>query len=347
MEHMESRDGIGSRGLKTKLIINYLPQSMNDQDFRELFSAIGQVDSCRVMRDKATNYGFGYGFVDYVQPEDAIQAIEKLNGHHVMNKRLKVAYSKPPGSSKNLNLYVAGLAQNTDENKLKELFSIYGEIVTTKVLRENGQSKGAGFVLFKEKPHADAAMKALQNYSDGYGLNLKIKYAKESSEQQRSHPRYQEYVQRTHSYAQILTPSQYGGVLQYSVIDPAALGTPYGGGYANVEYGMPAQRPIRGRPQQGARYNPIARPVQGNAIAVIQDSPANVVFAYNIGPNATESDMYSLFSKYGRIVKVDVTDKGYAFIHMPIASEAAEAIRNLNGMYYNGKVLQVSLKGSK
>lgn len=87
--------------------------------------------------------------------------------------------------------------------------------------------------------------------------------------------------------------------------------------------------------------------VQGNAIAVIQDAPANVVFAYNIGPAATESDMYSLFSKYGRIVKVDVTDKGYAFIHMPIASEAAEAISNLNGMYYNGKVLQVSLKGSK
>ena len=55
--------------------------------------------------------------------------------------------------------------------------------------------------------------------------------------------------------------------------------------------------------------------------------------------------MYMLFSKYGRITKVDViAEKGYAFVHMPIPAEAAEAIRGLNNQFYNGKYLQVSLK---
>lgn len=79
-----------------------------------------------------------------------------------------------------------------------------------------------------------------------------------------------------------------------------------------------------------------------------QDGPPIVIFAYNIGPNATESDMYGLFSKYGRITKVDVVSgKGYGFVHMPIAYEANEAVKALNGAYYNGKYLQVSVKSNK
>lgn len=175
---MESREGIGAKGMKTKLIVNYLPQSMTDAEFKNLFANIGPLESFRVMRDKATNYSYGYGFLDYANPESAEQAINILNGHKIQNKTLKVAYSKPPGSSKNVNLHVTGLGPNTDDNKLNELFGIYGEIVTTKILRNlDGSSKGAGFVLFKEKPHADAAMKALNGYSDGYGLNLQVNHS--------------------------------------------------------------------------------------------------------------------------------------------------------------------------
>ena len=170
-------DGIGSKGLKTKLIVNYLPQEMSDMEFRGIFESIGPLESSRVMRDKATGYSFGYGFIDYCKIEDALVAIEKLNGHQIGHKTLRVAYSKPPGSTKNTNLHVTGLGTNCDESKLESLFSQYGQLVQVKVLRNvDSTSKGAGFVLFKEKKDADASIRALQGYADGYGMNLQVNF---------------------------------------------------------------------------------------------------------------------------------------------------------------------------
>lgn len=167
-------EGIGEKGLKTKLIINYLPQSMSDNEFRVLFQQIGPLESYRIVRDKATNYSYGYGFIDYERPEDAAIAISKLNHHKIANKTLRVAYSKPQGTSRNINLYISGLGPHTDEGNLRELFEKYGELIQVKVIRENGASKGFGFVLFKEKSNAEAAIRQLQGYCDGNGMNMQV-----------------------------------------------------------------------------------------------------------------------------------------------------------------------------
>ena len=171
-------EGIGAKGLKTKLIVNYLPQSMTDNEFRNLFEGIGALESCKILRDSATNYSFGYGFVDYQKPECAEKAIKELHGHQIANKTLRVAFSKPQGSSRNINLYVSGLGPTIDEEKLKSLFEPYGEIVNVKVVKDttNNTSKGYGFVLFKDKSQADASIRALQGYCDGYGMNLQVLY---------------------------------------------------------------------------------------------------------------------------------------------------------------------------
>lgn len=43
---------------KTNLIINYLPQNMTQEEIRSLFVSIGEVDSCKLIRDKQTGrYG--------------------------------------------------------------------------------------------------------------------------------------------------------------------------------------------------------------------------------------------------------------------------------------------------
>lgn len=42
---------------KTNLIVNYLPQTMTQEEIRSLFSSIGDVESCKLIRDKVTgNY---------------------------------------------------------------------------------------------------------------------------------------------------------------------------------------------------------------------------------------------------------------------------------------------------
>ena len=39
---------------KTNLIVNYLPQNMTQDEIKELFSSIGPVESCKLIKDKLT-----------------------------------------------------------------------------------------------------------------------------------------------------------------------------------------------------------------------------------------------------------------------------------------------------
>lgn len=56
--------GGGQEESKTNLIVNYLPQTMTQEEIRSLFSSIGEVESCKLIRDKVTgkkiNFSFSY-----------------------------------------------------------------------------------------------------------------------------------------------------------------------------------------------------------------------------------------------------------------------------------------------
>lgn len=73
------------------------------------------------------------------------------------------------------------------------------------------------------------------------------------------------------------------------------------------------------------------------------------IYIGNLAPDATEKGVRELFSKYGhvRTVKIIVDlatrkSKGYGFIEMPSVPEAQNAIKELNGLNYLGKMLTVS-----
>ena len=53
-----------------------------------------QVTSAKIIRDAATQYSYGYGFVEFSRPEEAARAIETLKGYPIMNKRLGVAFAR-------------------------------------------------------------------------------------------------------------------------------------------------------------------------------------------------------------------------------------------------------------
>lgn len=39
---------------RTNLIVNYLPQTMTQEEMRSLFASIGELESCKLIRDKVT-----------------------------------------------------------------------------------------------------------------------------------------------------------------------------------------------------------------------------------------------------------------------------------------------------
>ena len=66
MEQMTNgHGGLGSQAdcdLKTNLIVNYLPQGTTQDDMRQLFASYGEVQSCKLVRDKATGTGMYHRF---------------------------------------------------------------------------------------------------------------------------------------------------------------------------------------------------------------------------------------------------------------------------------------------
>lgn len=54
--------GGGQEESKTNLIVNYLPQTMTQEEIRSLFSSIGEVESCKLIRDKVTGKHFATDF---------------------------------------------------------------------------------------------------------------------------------------------------------------------------------------------------------------------------------------------------------------------------------------------
>nr|CAX73501.1 ELAV-like protein 2 [Schistosoma japonicum] len=79
-----------NNGNRTNLIVNYLPQTMSQDEMRGLFSKIGKLTSCKLIRDKLTGQSLGYGFVNYVDASDAERAIRVLNKMKLQNKTIKV-----------------------------------------------------------------------------------------------------------------------------------------------------------------------------------------------------------------------------------------------------------------
>ncbi|CAI9536217.1 unnamed protein product, partial [Staurois parvus] len=45
-------DSSNTEDSKTNLIVNYLPQNMTQEELKSLFGSIGEIESCKLVRDK-------------------------------------------------------------------------------------------------------------------------------------------------------------------------------------------------------------------------------------------------------------------------------------------------------
>ena len=63
----------GSEDSKTNLIVNYLPQTMTQEEIRSLFSSVGEVESCKLIRDKVTGKLLLFQLTTYIKSNHAFQ----------------------------------------------------------------------------------------------------------------------------------------------------------------------------------------------------------------------------------------------------------------------------------
>ena len=77
-----------------RLYVGNLPWSTTDEELQEMFSAVGNVESANVITDRETGRSRGFGFVD-MDDADVMDAIEKMNGHEINGRPLRVNEAQP------------------------------------------------------------------------------------------------------------------------------------------------------------------------------------------------------------------------------------------------------------
>ncbi|XP_071522075.1 ELAV-like protein 1 isoform X16 [Panulirus ornatus] len=312
---------------KTNLIVNYLPQNMTQEEIRSLFSSIGELESCKLIRDKVTGelgedlgsgdhrqtcQSLGYGFVNYVRQDDAERAINQLNGLRLQNKTIKVSYARPSSEAiKGANLYVSGLPKSMTQQDLEGMFRAYGSIITSRILCDNitGLSKGVGFIRFDQRIEAERAIQKLNGtIPEGAAEPITVKFANNPSNNNKAVP----------PLAAYLSPltRRYGGPIHH-----------------------PAGR---------FRYIPLS------PLTSALNGSGWCIFVYNLAPETEENILWQLFGPFGAVQNVKVIRdlqtnkcKGFGFVTMTNYDEAVVAIQSLNGYTLGNRVLQVSFKTNK
>lgn len=81
--------------MTNKLFIGSLEYSTTDAQLEELFATIGKVISAKVITDRDTGAGKGFGFVEMETPEAAKEAMDKLNGTQLNGRAIAVREATP------------------------------------------------------------------------------------------------------------------------------------------------------------------------------------------------------------------------------------------------------------
>jgi len=353
---------------KTNLIVNYLPQTMTQEEIRSLFSSIGEVESCKLIRDKVTGLAdhhlranilgvqpqhnpacqsLGYGFVNYHRTEDASKAIQTLNGLRLQNKTIKVSYARPSSEAiKGANLYVSGLPKHMAQPDLERLFSSCGNIITSRILCDNitGLSKGVGFIRFDQRIEAERAIAKLNGtVPEGATEPITVKFANNPSNNAKAIP----------PLAAYLAPQAARRALG-AALHPASRFSPYG-----LPTGLPLDlnlkdgySPLAGDLLAGQSLLPGMAATNGSGWPQFQlQESLRCIFVYNLAPETEENILWQLFGPFGAVQNVKVIRdlqtnkcKGFGFVTMTNYEEALVAIQSLNGYTLGNRVLQVSFK---
>lgn len=357
----------------TNLIVNYLPQTVDEGELCKMFGECGVVESVKVIRDGKSQISRGFAFIKYQDRGAADKAIRKYSGYKMGRKTLRVSLSRPPGEdTRDTNLVIENIPDTMEDEEFHEMFSVYGTIITHKVLRTHeGEHRGKAYVRYNLKAEADDAITALNGVNIGAKDDLVVRFADPPTV--RATPELltkrrvvsQPYPLRPPNPRSVIRPPYLNPHLTMtrstkptkdstdSHMDPYKTSSWLSGDDDREGY-QHATAPWNSA--SAVPSDPVASgvpPVPSNKHSDSYDPEKGwCVFVYNLPPTANNETLYALFARFGAIntvkpiVDTEGICKGYGFVHMPIYEDACRSIQMLDGYQLNGKALQVRFKNS-
>jgi len=77
-----------------RIFIGNLPFRATEEELRELFAQLGEVESLEIITDRETGRSRGFGFIE-MEEEGGKKAIEQLNGTEFEGRNLSVNEARP------------------------------------------------------------------------------------------------------------------------------------------------------------------------------------------------------------------------------------------------------------
>lgn len=81
--------------MTNKLFVGSLDYATTDSQLEQHFAQAGKVISAKVITDRNTGQGKGFGFVEMETPEVAKKAMDTLNGSQLNGRSIAVNEAKP------------------------------------------------------------------------------------------------------------------------------------------------------------------------------------------------------------------------------------------------------------
>jgi len=78
-----------------KLFVGNIPWTLTNESLKKLFQEFGEIEEAVIITDKFTQRSKGFGFVTFVNDEDAQKAISEMNNKEVEGRPLTVNEARP------------------------------------------------------------------------------------------------------------------------------------------------------------------------------------------------------------------------------------------------------------
>ncbi|KAK4478692.1 hypothetical protein RD792_014186 [Penstemon davidsonii] len=371
--------------LAASLYVGDLHQDVTDGMLFDAFSEFNSLASVRVCRDSSTERSLGYGYVNFVSPQDAIRAIDVKNHSTLNGKVIRVMWShRDPDARRSGvgNVFVKNLSDSVDNVKLQEMFQNYGNILSCKVATsDDGKSKGYGFIQFESGNSANAAIEKL-NGSTVEGKQLYVaNFVKKSDRAIPDHEaKYTNLYMKnldTDVSEEVLKDklSPYGKIVSL-VISKDENGVSRGFGFVNFESPKDAKQAVEAlngsqlgtfmnfyesskvlyvarAQKKSEREEMLRRQFEEKKREQILKYQAANVYVKNIDDDVTDAELRQHFSQCGTITSARLmrddkgVSKGFGFVCFSTPEEANKAVNAFHGFMLRRKPLYVAIAQRK
>jgi polyadenylate-binding protein len=365
----------------SSLYVGDLLPEITEAALFDIFNAVGPVASVRVCRDAISRRSLGYAYVNFQNSADADRALDTMNFEPIGGKMCRIMWCQRDPTVRRSgvgNIFVKGLDKSIDNKALYDAFSIFGNILSVKVVTDaTGNSVGRGFVHFENAEDASEAI----DKADGTLLkDKKINVAPFKSRKERleEHGRSENQFKNvfvknlgdTVDQAALITLfSKFGEVTSSCVAeDDKNPGKYRGFGFVAFADSESAKRAVEelhdkefngnklfvGRAMKKAeRAAQLRREHEARHKELQQRSRGVNLYVKNLAEEFDDAKIRTTFEEFGNITSARVmrdekgTSRGFGFVCFSTQEEATRASTDLNGRIILGKPLYVALAQPK